>query len=353
MFEIILGYIDFLSLRKLGVLPRAVRGVFDRAVLKKPHLRVAEIATTFMCNSNCIMCSCAKFYNCEKEKNRMSVSEYKSLGRELDKLGCISVNVTGGEPLIRKDIDDVIIALKPKNKIVNLITNGINLTREKIKYYSSIGIDSIVVSLESISAEENDKIRGHEGHFQVVMNAIQWAKEEKVKFGISLTLGDFNFKKVYELIQFAQSKSIFLCIAHCGSIGKWAGNDSMFLSGKNAIKVISLIKKHGKIKIDFSANLSLKPGCPAFIEKIYITPYGDVLPCTFNPISFGNLREESLSIIWNRMLKFYNENVHSKTLCLRSYDKEFIGKFLNPIKNMKQPVRIDEHPYFKTHGSLK
>jgi len=345
MLEIIQGYIDFFSLKKFRVLPRTLGGIFDRAVLKKPHLRVAEIATTFLCNSKCVMCSCSEFCDFEKEKNRLQISEYRTLGKHLDELGCISVNVTGGEPLMRKDIEEVIIALNPKNKIINLITNGINLTKERIKRFASIGVDSMVVSLESIDPEENDKIRGYKGHFAAVMNAMRWAKEAKLKFGISLTLGDFNFEKVYEMAKFAKDNRVFLCIAHCGNIGRWADND-LFLSEDNARILLSLIKRNKKMKIDFSANLSLLSGCPAIMEKIYITPYADILPCTFNPISFGNLREESLPLIWQRMVDFHKKNIHSKTLCMRAYDKEYIAKFLRPIKDMEQPVRIEKHPFF-------
>jgi len=285
-------------------------------------------------------------YDYEKEKYRMNPEEYAILGRQLDELGCVSVNITGGEPLMRPDIAEVIKALNPENKVMNLITNGIGLTKEKMRYYSSLGVDSIVVSLESTSAEENDRIRGYEGHFQKVNEVIAWAKEEKLNLGISLTLGNFNFDKVYEMLDFAVDKSIFLCIAHGGNIGRWSGNNSIFLSSENAKKVLSLIKKHKKMKIDFSANLSLRPGCPAIKEKIYITPYGDVLPCAFNPISFGNLRREPLKNIWKRMIAFHKDNVDSDTLCLRTYDGNYIRKFLVPIEGFRQPVPIEEHPFF-------
>lgn len=346
MFHIIQGYQQFF-LKKKRALPRALKGVFYRAVLKKPYLRVAEIATTFICNSDCIMCSCSKIKDMDKEKKRMDVRAYESLGRQLDELGCVSVNVTGGEPLVRKDIEGVIAALNPRNKIVNLITNGINLTRENMHVYASLGIDSIVVSLETSDREENDRIRGHTGHFDIVMRAIDWAHEEKIKFGLSLTLGDFNFDKIYELLEFAKNKSVFLCIAHGGSIGNWAENSAVFLSEAHARTVLDLIKKNKTMKIDFSANLNLKPGCPAIVEKIYITPYGDIMTCAFNPISFGNLNDEPLRVIWRRMIAFHDTYMNRKTLCARTYNREFINTFLEPIKDMPQPVLIHEHPYFK------
>lgn len=352
MLETIHSYKEFF-MKKKKALPNGMLGIFDRAILKRPHLRVAEIAVTFICNSECIMCSCSKFRSYEKERDRMNISEYKTLGRQLDKIGCVSVNITGGEPLIRQDVADIITALNPGNKIINLITNGINLTQERVRNYSSLGIDSIVVSLESINPEENDRIRGYKGHFDAVMNAIEWAKTERLKFGVSLTLGDFNFDKVYELIKFAKGKDIFLCIAHGGSIGNWQENNSIFLSERNAIKILELIKKHKRMKIDFSANLNLSSGCPAMMEKIYITPYADILPCTFIPISFGNLREEPLSAIWKRMTDFHKNNIRRKSLCLRTYDSRFIQDFLNPIKEMPQPISIKRHPNFLKGGLVE
>ncbi|MDO8602377.1 MAG: radical SAM protein [Candidatus Omnitrophota bacterium] len=345
MIELVLGYKDFIF-KKPKALLRVFSGIFDRAILKRPHLRVAEIAITFTCNSKCVMCSCFKLCNPEKEKTRMSPDEYASLGRQLDELGCVSVNITGGEPLMRHDVSEIIPALNPDNKIVNLVTNGINLTQEKIREYTLLGIDTIVVSLESVSEEENDKIRGYNGHFKAVMNALEWSKKEKVNFAISLTLGDFNFNKIYEMLRFAENNAIFLCIAHGGSIGRWSGNYNVYLSEPNAFKVLELVKKYKIIKTDFSANLSLLPGCPAILEKIYITPYGEVWPCAFNPISFGNLRQESLRDIWGRMINFYRQNIGSKSLCLRTYDRQFIERFNEPIRSLGQSVPVEKHPAF-------
>lgn len=349
MIEMVQGYINYF-IRKPAAFPRTIAGVFDRVILRKPHLRVAEVATTFLCNSKCIMCSCSEYCNTEKEKQRLTPEEYEKLAAELDDIGCVSVNITGGEALVRKDIDAVIKAFNPSNKIVNLITNGILLDKEKIKYYASLGIDSIVVSLESTNAEENDRIRGYNGHFTKVMDIISWTSEFNMKLGISLTIGDFNFDKVYEMLEFCKSRKVFLCLAHGGSVGKWSKNTSIYLSETNARKLLKLIKQHKEMKIDFSANLDLKPGCPAILEKIYVTPYGDILPCTFIPLSFGNLREEPFKVIWERMIKFHRENVTCRTYCLRSYNRDFITKFLEPVKPLPRPVCIKDHPYFKETG---
>ncbi len=350
MRELLRGYAGFFFPHRIAVLPRAAWGVADRALLNRPHLRVAEIAVTFTCNSKCVMCSCFNFCDPEKEKQRLTPAEYASLGRQLDRQGCVSVNLTGGEPLMRPDIGDIITALNPKNKIANLITNGILLTAESLERFKRIGVDSVVVSLESTSAEENDRIRGHAGHFETVMNIIRWARALRMRLGLSLTLGDFNFDKVHELLRFARAHGAFLCIAHGGSIGRWQDNAGVHLSESNARAVLAMARRTGEMKIDFSANLSLCPGCPGIVEKIFITPYGDVLPCTFNPISFGNLREEPLSSIWKKMISFHHDHVHGGTLCMREYDEKYRSEFLDPIRGMKLPVRIENHPALKKNG---
>lgn len=341
--EMLQGYLRFF-VQKPRALPRAFRGVIDRAILKKPHLRVAEVAITFVCNSRCIMCSCSKFLNKEKERTRLTPDDYRKLGGQLDGLGCVSMNITGGEPLTRPDALEIIEAVNPGNKIVNLITNGINLTPDAVTRCRELGVDSIVVSLESTDPAENDRIRGFPGHFEIVMRAMEQARLNGMRFGVSLTLGDFNFRKVQEMIAFAKEKKVFLCIAHGGSIGNWAGHEDIFLSPENAKQILGLVAKHKEMKIDFSANLSLRPGCPAIVEKIYVTPYGDILPCTFNPISFGNIREEPLAAIWNRMVDFHRREKLGGTLCMRTYDRDYIDKFLKPIQDLPQPVPISEHP---------
>ena len=182
------GYARFFR-HKPWVLQRAVRGVFTRVVRQRPYLRVAEIAVTFACNSRCVMCSCVNYWDAERERTRLTPAEYGALGRQLDRMGCLSVNVTGGEPTLRRDLDEVITALNPAVKIVNLITNGLRLDPARIRRLAALGVDSIVVSLESTDAAENDRIRGHVGHFQAVMDTIASCRKARVPCGISLTVG--------------------------------------------------------------------------------------------------------------------------------------------------------------------
>ena len=144
---------------------------------------------------------------------------------------------------------------------------------------------------------------------------------------------------------------MFLCLAHGGSIGRWQGRGDIFLSEANAHRLLKRIRRRSAMKIDFSTNLSLRPGCPAAVEKIYITPYGDVLPCTFNPISFGNLRRSELAGIWKEMVAFRRRHADPDALCLRSYDAHWIDSLLAPLDGRRLPVAARD--LFTPHQTAK
>jgi MoaA/NifB/PqqE/SkfB family radical SAM enzyme len=94
------------------------------------------------------------------------------------------------------------------------------------------------------------------------------------------------------------------------------------------------------LRTDFQANFG-GYGCGAVKEILYLTPYGDVLPCPFLHISFGNVLEEPVNVIRNRALQNpYFAVYHQK--CLVSTDEEFIEKYLSKTFGSEQlPLRWD------------
>lgn len=86
----------------------------------------------------------------------------------------------------------------------------------------------------------------------------------------------------------------------------------------------------------------LKEGCPCGKESIFITAYGDVLPCGLIQVSYGNIRQDSLENIFNKMhampLKSSRPDV-----CVAGLDEEFIATYLEPLsKEDRLPIAIDE-----------
>lgn len=87
------------------------------------------------------------------------------------------------------------------------------------------------------------------------------------------------------------------------------------------------------IRTDFDANF-VSWGCGALKEILYLTPYGDVLPCPFMHISFGNAKDEPIDVIRGRGLENeFFEGYHKK--CLVAEDRDFIEKYLSKMHDVK------------------
>jgi MoaA/NifB/PqqE/SkfB family radical SAM enzyme len=89
-------------------------------------------------------------------------------------------------------------------------------------------------------------------------------------------------------------------------------------------------------------------GCPGGIERLYITAYGDVMMCPHVQISYGNVLEEPLEMIYKRMAQMPHLNSKSK-VCKHAFNEEFYTDYLLPIERMKQmPIHYKKHPKWQT-----
>jgi hypothetical protein len=115
-------------------------------------------------------------------------------------------------------------------------------------------------------------------------------------------------------------------------------------SRKEYEQILGLLKKYPHLSVDWGFSYFLKRRCPSGKEKIAITCYGDVLGCTLNHISFGNIKEESLKKIWERAGHFSQFKKNSDR-CLAAFDDGHIKNFLTPLIRFDgSPVHFEDHP---------
>jgi len=112
------------------------------------NLRSLELSVTWICNLDCEFCYAEDLMKAQKKPPHMPVDEVARITREAHDLGMIHVNVTGGEPMVRKDIYDVVDAI-PKDIVVSLVTNSTLLTKEKIDLLKKSGLSTIQMSYGS------------------------------------------------------------------------------------------------------------------------------------------------------------------------------------------------------------
>jgi MoaA/NifB/PqqE/SkfB family radical SAM enzyme len=294
-------------------------------------LRSLELAVTWICNLDCDFCYAEDLMKAQKKPPNMPVEEVAKLTRDARDLGMIHVNITGGEPMVRKDIFDVVDAV-PKDIVISLVTNSTLLTEAKIDKLKEAGLSTIQMS--------------YGGYY------LDTFKRDLAKYcvekGISVTLSVVNIRDERENIEHAfrmAEEDDFSVLFNYPMIYKNIGLDSEYYWK---------MRYHPRCRED---NLfwSGKDRCPAGTHKLYVTNDGDVMTCDRIHAIYGNIREEPLADIHKRM---YDQFIKHKSFCLletcdkqwdennkrsgHNYSKELVGTTTDPF-NVFEGTRLMEN----------
>ena len=318
---------------------RTFLGYFKTLILKKRVLRSVEFAVTYDCQLRCDKCFALKWLEEKNKRPYLTVEQIKDVWKQAYDLGAIHVNLTGGEPLLRNDITDVIKTCKPKGTLISLVTNGILLTEEKAKELKKAGLNTIQISIDSAKKEFHDKYRGYKGCYEKVMNAVSNAKKAKLNISLSTVATHENIytDEIDEMLKLAEEKDVMLLINHAGGVGGWSEKESLCLT-KEDRKVVNEFMKHPRARVCEMFNFYNKPGISLLgKDKINISAYGEVYPCTYIMLNFGNILKESIKDIWRKMAEFeYFKGFTTETL--RIDNKEFIKKYIEPLSKTDKPI---------------
>lgn len=163
----------------------------------KPPVKVCFQLTT-RCNLRCKMCD---IYT--RKSSELSLQEIAELFKDLKSVGCEAVDLTGGEPLLRKDVPQIIQAGKRVGLEMNLYTNGYLLDRERLKRIVEAGIDAVGISVDGIG-DTHDEIRGVEGVYKGVVNAFELLNEyPSLKKMIATVVMESNMQELPQLFELA------------------------------------------------------------------------------------------------------------------------------------------------------
>ena len=330
--------------KKPVLLLRIAYNYFRILVLKEKIVRKVEIGITFKCQCSCPKCSSAFMHAPGREK--LSIKEFRNIAKDILSLGAVHINLTGGEPLIAEDIFEIIKAIQPRKVLITINTNGILLTKDMIDRLDKAGVDIIKISIDSPLEEEHDQSRGYKGCFKQIIKALVYIKKKKRMMGQISTVcikENLTSDKIWKLIEMAKQYDALLGLTIPAVSGKWIEDEGVLLDKKEREILAELIKIPHVIRDVDEAYI--RSHCPAGSEEFYLTVYGDVIPCPLIQISFGNVKEESLKAIWQKMSDFKGFKDKEKPGCLAGENREFIEKYLLPLKDYKLlPLSINKHP---------
>jgi MoaA/NifB/PqqE/SkfB family radical SAM enzyme len=264
----------------------------------------AQIALTNACPQNCEYC-----YNKDRKGKVMDTAIIKKVIQDLKEMGVFWLGFTGGEPLLQEDIVEITESVGD-DCAVKLFTTGCTLTRQLAQDLRNAGLFSVSVSLDHWKQELHDKTRRYAGAFQTALKAIDIFKNlGDVDVGVSAVLSKEMIKKgeVEEFLEFLTGLDIHEAwLSECKPSVEDFWTDDQVVTEQERLKLVELqdrFNREGKITVNYLAHFEGKEhfGCNAGHKMVYIDPFGEVSPCVFIPMTFGNVREESLRKIFKEM----------------------------------------------------
>lgn len=281
---------------------------------------------TKACNLSCMHCYRDAGV---KDPQELTFQQGKALIQQIAEIGFKILVLSGGEPLLREDIFDLIKFASFLNLRVVLGSNGTLITEGIAKKLKETGVPRIGISLDGYKAESHDKLRGQAGCFRMALKGIENCRKAGLEFQIHTTVYRENITEILKVTDLAvqsgaEAHHIFFLV----STGRAKNLENKILSPAAEEALLKdLLQKQTEVSIEIKPvcapyfmrlarqmNLPQKfippkkksfligftRGCLAGTSYCVITPTGVVCPCPYLPINLGNIKETSLIDIWNK-----------------------------------------------------
>lgn len=263
------------------------------------------IAVTAKCMYNCWHCSAAK----RNPAGEIDTKNMIDTVRQIQDMGVGIIGFTGGEPLLRTDLEEIIAAID-KRSVCFVFTTGYGLTYERAKRLKAAGLLGIAISIDSVDENEHDRGRGFDGAFQEAIKAIQNCKRAGL-YTMSQTvctkklLAEDGLVKLAELAkQLGIEEMRIIEPLPCGKLD--ANKDAMLSQAERDKLIAFHIQCNRNSALPKASVFSYfesqqQFGCGAGVQHSYIDHQGNLYPCDFVPASFGNVLQQPLAKLWKEM----------------------------------------------------
>jgi PqqA peptide cyclase len=284
-------------------------------MVPNPLALIAEV--THRCPLHCVYCS--NPVQMAGTISELSTEEWTRIFQQSGKLGMLHAHFTGGEPLARADLTELIAAARAAGLYTNLITSGIGLTEQRLQALVAAGLDHVQVSFQDSREGAANWIAGAKAHAHKIELA-RAIRKRKVAFTVNLVVHRQNLDHLEEMIAFIEEMNPERVeIAHTQYYGWALMNRAALLPTRaqveKAVEIIAAAEKRlaGRIRID-----SVVPDYYAKYPKacmggwgqrlMLINPAGKVLPChaaeVIPGLEFENARNKTLEWIWQESTSF-------------------------------------------------
>ena len=278
-------------------------------LIQQPLPGMINVAVTDVCNARCQHCS---FYNAmdNPRGSVLNTAQVQEVLRSCQDFGISVINFVGGEPLLRKDLPQIISSLDKDRSSSCIYTNGWFL-KEKHADLKRAGLMMVIVSLDGTTPARHDAFRRLPGLFDRALSGIQACQKAGMLTAIATTvtqedLRDGSFEK---MILFSRHLKVNeLIVFDTMPIGMFSHREDLKRNKLDKKRLLGLVDLYNA-KNDFPGIFcyahfrSLNTfGCSAGRNYFYISPYGDMHPCDFTARPIGNLLHEPIADLWFKLV---------------------------------------------------
>jgi len=280
--------------------PRALYQVFSFLVCRAAGR--ARPVNAFITTTNRCQCRCAHCYTSvgtDRKTQELPTGEILSILDQLKAIGTLQVVFTGGEPLLRSDIYELIAYAHRIGLLTRINTNGYKLDRACASRLKEAGLDQCGISIDYIDAESHDRFRVLKGLHARALQAFGYLHEAGIlrRMYVFTTRAKLaaGLERFVELGENLRLNSVFFSVPY--AVGNWDGAYGEVLSEKE-MGTLRQLQKYPSVAMEFTTP---QTNCLVYDKTLLsINSAGDVSACPAVPFSLGNIHTESLTAIWQR-----------------------------------------------------
>ena len=273
---------------------------------------------THRCPLQCPYCS--NPLDLERANHELTATEWGETFRQAAAAGALQLHLSGGEPTIRRDLEDILAAAVDAGLYTNLVTSAVLLTRERLETLAKIGLDHVQVSIQDVDPASSDHISGYDGGVEKKRNVARWTREFGMGLTINAPIHRGNIDRLPQIIDFAvEVDAQRLEVAHIQYYAWAEQNRAALIPTREkflgTVDIVNDAKQRlaGVLNFDFVIHdhyASRPKACSGGWGRsiMVVTPSGKALPChaaqTIPQLVFDSVREKSIGEIWTQGAAF-------------------------------------------------
>ena len=290
----------YLAKKLSGIQEREERGEIS------PQIRLEK---SYLCNFQCSHCSAEYYMDRHLEKvikitdtrEKMNLDDIRSISRQADELGINRFVITGGEPLVMRDFDQVVEAIDPERHYIFTDTNGWFMDEKRARHIASLGVEKVQMSLDSMIEAEHDKFRNKPGSYKRVLRAVDACIDAGLNLILSTVLvrGRASTDEFRSMCEFVQRKGIGLYVSYAKPTGSCSDHPEWVITKEDADKVREMERQYN-VFTHMTPSYGSYKGCITVKGTLTVSSTMEVMPCPYIDMSLGNLRTTPLKEVINR-----------------------------------------------------